>query len=363
MTNTGRKKLSYLLSMILYMTIYGLSAILLSIEQKRNNKLIYFIAILIPAVFAALRYQVGTDYMNYVYMYRDSVQSSLGQFISSNKFGNEIGIYVVSNIAKYFGGIKIYFGLMAFLSAYFFTSGLKRCNKTVLVGIATFLFLATSYTTGFNTIRNVLAATIVFWGFHFIFENSFWKYVVTIVLAMLFHTTAIIALPLFFLWNPASKSIKMSWKTLLIIVAVIITCANFPGILSRVPIFNRFITYLNPNIDTANRNFLLLLIIYTAILLLRKWLVKKDEKNDYYILLVGIGVLMGLTGFFSPYIKRLALYCTICQPLLLAQIPTVFKEKDQRIVKVALILYTVFMFWLSYWYLGQAKILPYQLWP
>ena len=78
-------------SMFIYITIYTIATILIAAGIKRNSKLIIVIGILIPVLFAAFRYQVGTDYLNYLYAYEEACQSKLSLFIKwMIFFGNRI---------------------------------------------------------------------------------------------------------------------------------------------------------------------------------------------------------------------------------------------------------------------------------
>ena len=58
-------------------------------------------------------------------------------------------------------------------------------------------------------IRAGLAYVIIIWGIKYIQEKQFWKYLLLVLIASLFHTSAWIALPLYFLsnWIDVNKKI------------------------------------------------------------------------------------------------------------------------------------------------------------
>src|SRR5699024_11372248 len=71
------------------------------------------------------------------------------------------------------------------------------------VNVVLFLFLFISlylYLFSFNEIRQAIAMSILVMGFHLILERKFLRYFIVVLVATLFHETAILMLLLYFIY-------------------------------------------------------------------------------------------------------------------------------------------------------------------
>ncbi|HFC9370165.1 TPA: EpsG family protein [Enterococcus faecium] len=66
--------------------------------------------------------------------------------------------------------------------------------------------------------------------------------------------------------------------------------------------------------------------------MLKKFLLEKKNENKLFILLLFFGVLIGLTGFTSPFIKRIGIYFDILQIVLIAELSNIFSDKFQNLL-------------------------------
>lgn len=76
----------------------------------------------------------------------------------------------------------------------------KAINKySSIVWLSCLLyFLYAIYRANFNEMRQAVAVAIAIYGFKYIVDKNFWKYLLTISIAFLFHKTALLMIPLFF---------------------------------------------------------------------------------------------------------------------------------------------------------------------
>lgn len=350
-------------SMFIYIVIYTIATILIAEGIKKNSRSVIIIGILIPVLFAAFRYQVGTDYLNYVYAYQNACKNKLSFFINGS-FSLEIGLNLISKISNLFGDTKVFFGLFAFLIIYPVVYRLKNNYTTVSLHIALFWFFMTYFTSGLNIMRQALAASIIFWGFEFIFKGELKKYLIVVIVAMTFHVSAVIALPIFFLWDRKEYKVKINFKIVSFLIVVLIVSLNISkiiGIISNFSIFSRYETYELTSVGGENRSFLLKTVSLIPILFLSKRLANIDKRNGFFILLMVVSTCLEFTGFFSPYVKRIGIYFEFGSFLIWAQLPYLFVKNDRIIVKYIILLYRIGLFWLTYVVMKQSGIIPYNI--
>ena len=145
---------------------------------------------------AGLRYRVGTDYMAY-YRTRVTDWKTVWDFLIHFR---EPGIRLLSRIATMIsddGAVLIFLSSAIIIGIYSLI--IYRYSPLYLVSMLLFLFLG-DWTGSFNGIRQYLAAAIVFAGHRYILKRRFVPYLLTILLAMLFHKSAVVMILPYFLY-------------------------------------------------------------------------------------------------------------------------------------------------------------------
>ena len=167
-----------------------------------------------PLIFVAgLRWKVGIDYLSYFSQYADRKKEWL---ISLQNF-EEPGLNIIAKIGSmiYDDPISLIFGA-SLVTVGLYTWTIKKYSSNFFLSIMLFIFIGTWHGS-FNGIRQYLAAAVVFAGHRYIYIRKFWKYLIVVIIAMAFHRTAIIMLPVYFI---ANRKINMK-NIMLVVVAVI----------------------------------------------------------------------------------------------------------------------------------------------
>lgn len=222
--------------------------------------------------------------------------------------------------------------------------------------------LSTFYFTSLNNVRQSLAIIILIEGFNYIVDKKLFKYLICVFLAFLFHKSALIMIPMYFVIN--SEFIKKHYLTLLIISIIILP------ILSKIFIylisFTKYAYYFNSDFNNGESN--LLNIIINALWLFISFLLLNNEKETYkesYALLV-IQTFAFLFSYLSLFIKvselmsRIANYFIFNQILL---IPYLFNREEEKSGKgVIALIYTIsYGFYMIYFIVinGYHQVLPF----
>ncbi|MCD4711906.1 MAG: EpsG family protein [Clostridiales bacterium] len=355
--------MSSLGSLALYLIIFLSSFSILSIGnmRKKSSRIIIIVGLLIPILFASLRYAVGTDYFNYMRSY-NSVQSISFREYFNNYYLFEIGHFLIRKISLFLGNYGFMLAAYASITVVSIYYAIKQHYKNSLVGISFMLFLCIYYPLSLNLMPQFAAISIVLLSFKYIFMGNFKKYFITILIASSFHITALVALPLFFLWDKEKDGFTSKWKVVFSILTCLFIVINYQLLIDRVSeigMFSDYGVYAIENVKGQNRDLIVKAVILFVFLVLRKPLIRIDTRNKLYILLIIFSVIIGITGYTSPFVKRVALYFEITQIFLIPSIIKVFTKTDRLLLKSIVILYAVSYFYLVYFILGQAFVIPY----
>ena len=222
--------------MLFYLGIFAICAIAAIINGKLKNekeKRIFEISVLLLlCIISGTRYNLGgTDY--FVYKKAYSVVPMIRDFNFANiqnvygTFGMEKGYLFLNSLVKTMG--LNFYGFTLLHAVIFYSCmdiGLKRYTKNFNYFLVVFLYKMFFYDT-FISMRQSISMAIFFIAVQFIEKRKTIKYFALCILAFLFHNSAIILFPLYFI-----NRIKISKKVFKIIniIGIILLVLNITGI-------------------------------------------------------------------------------------------------------------------------------------
>jgi len=220
----------------------------------------------------AFSYQMGSDWLNYQYFYDYEVPNiKLSDLYNSSKFMfSSEKVFVLLSIFFYkigfnyelFVGIIIAFSLFLILN--FIEKRSDNFYFSFFLSIVIFLF-------GYSlepVLRQLIALSLIVIGFKYIEKRCFFKYLLIIILAVQFHLSAFIALPLYFL-----EKVKLSKKKFLFIllgvyVSILLVSNIFLELTSIFPKLLKYEHYFLSSRYGLSRNRSILGEIYHIILVM-----------------------------------------------------------------------------------------------
>lgn len=119
---------------------------------------------------------------------------------------------ILSEFLKTPQSITVANGVLIFTFLYLF---IKKCSPNPLMSLWLFVTLGV-FQTDMNVTRNAIAIFICYWAFDYIRDGRWAAYILVVLLASLFHQTAILFLPLYFLFRYG----KVTWRRVLILLSV-----------------------------------------------------------------------------------------------------------------------------------------------
>lgn len=211
--------LQYPLSAFRIIFIVALSVLLSYLADRKNSKRLYAFLGVILAFFLGLRsFSVGTDTVHYI----DEFQSL--SFATLTQSHSELGFAFLELVFyKLFHSETIVFLVFNSIIVTFFLVRFWELRDRYSLPLLMFAFTTYYYLMGANIIRQIIALGIVFWATRYIFEKK--KPIVfiiwTVLAALLFHTTAVAGVLIYFL-SVLIDFNKLTLKKILFCVAGII---------------------------------------------------------------------------------------------------------------------------------------------
>lgn len=347
-------------SVIFYISVFSISSLMLSAcKRKRGGFFFFFIAVALPVFVAALRDGIGTDYENYVFMYQANSKLSFGEwFRLSRSFGaTRFGVWLMARVAGIFNSKEVFLGFFSVLTllpvAWRLSTDYDKATRATIY----FIYLMTCYSSGLNICKQMAAIGILFFGLRYVQERKLWKFLLIVLCAASLHVSALIAVVIYFMYDADDSLFTM--KKAFLLVGGTVMLLLLPQLLKFLG--DRFEDYLVYEGTISNLTFFADLFWCVLFCLLFQKYINFDKKNGIFIMMMMIGVLLDLSGFYSPYIKRIAQYFTFSQVLLIGQLPQIFScAENRRFARVSILAYTVVMFIGQYYILGFGDIIPYK---
>lgn len=189
--------------MIPYFITFGLSSLCCAVgeyfshrQNKRKASLFFSLAVLIVSVLAGVRdLEVGSDIWTYGEWAFNAakIDSDFFSYISGQSDLEplySIFVWIIARFATDSHWLYFFTGLITY---YFVMRGIRNYEDQVSVTLAWLAFLFLYYGDTLNAMRQFIAIAIAFWSLKFAFEGKYKKYLVTTIIATLFHYTAILS--------------------------------------------------------------------------------------------------------------------------------------------------------------------------
>lgn len=315
------------------------------------------LVIMLPVIIAGLRFYVGVDYGSYENMF---YLIKAGQGLDF-----ELAYIVLNKIVGIFtNDFMVLTIIIAILTYYLAVKAIvKLCgeDKKAIPIVVWFYFLV-MFSASLNTIRQTIAISIVMYGFDFIRGKKYRKYILCIIIATLFHSSAAVCL-VFLLFNQDILNIKKFPIFLVIMCCSLLLVTNpvlLNGIITKLPILNRYIVYEMSSNYIFWKNFIVV-APYFIILLWYKKLKKENKKNLLLLNLMLFELILMILSVQFQWAFRMISYTSIAKYILLPQFLNVFRGKNVRtILTVAYMAFGLLMFIYGTYFGNLNGIFPYR---
>ena len=221
----------------IFSNIYSKKVVLKTINGDKHFDFM-FASFLIMATFLGLRNGIGLD---------DEMYSRTFQEIYSN--GSpwrdiEVSYTWISKIVQLLGGtVQLVFLIYAIITCFFLYLSIKKLVKNENRWIFWGIFLSLMFLTSITLMRQFAAGSLLLYGYCCWRENKRKITIVLLILAGIFHTSAFLAIPYYFLskyTNKINKNIKIIVLVLCYIMQYIPVTDVLVNIVGTIPGLSNF---------------------------------------------------------------------------------------------------------------------------
>lgn len=312
----------------------------------KPNKLMVLVVVVSLVFIAGLRTNIGDTYF-YMHAYE------LGNFSWQNiLLDKDIGFGVLQMLLKKISeDPQILILVTATITNVLIVAVLYNYSR--LFELSLFVYITSGmFITSMNGIRQFLAAAIIFAATKYIFDGSWKKYMLVVLIASTFHQSALVLIPIYFVVR------RKAWTgtTFVLLFAAIILVLGFDqfsAVLFSAIGNTQYGEY--QSFSEGGANIIRVIVVAMPILFAyfgRERLRELYPNSDIIVNLSIVGIVIMLISTQNWIFARMAIYFGLYQLILIAWIITTFRNKDQK-----LIYYIIFLFYLVYFFYENVVIL------
>lgn len=339
--------------MVIYYSTIIIVILSLNIEGERNIRtkysLGYFCATAILVMIAGLRYQVGTDYSqyvnNYLYLY---TQTRRGIF-------EQPAVTLIARLAQLiYDDYGTWFFLMSCLTVIPVMTFIGKRNNARNLCVLFYILLG-FWHFSFNLVKQSVAATILLCGYNYIRDRKFKNWLIICLVAATFHISAIIMIPIYFIINTNIK--RKSIITILAIGTVVFFSYDY--LFNLITFLKQGQSLVHGYTKTESVNLLRIIVGWIPIIIClfyRQHILYKDDKDFSCLFYLSLfNSVINSATINSIYLYRFCCYTNIYNILFIPMVLNNVKGRDKKMIKIVTLL-VYFVFWSYDLYKGSTTV-------
>ena len=308
--------------------------------------------------FVGFRWDVGIDWPAYMDLFgEDFLANAL--LLSRVESGNLLVKLLLMNFGYTDGAYFLW--VMGFSTMFLFIYSINKISVNPVYSIVLFILLG-FYFDLMNGVRQYFAISIVVYAWQFIFNRSFFRYFLLIVFAVLFHTSALLMLPVYWI-----NKINLGKKKLMLLVFLSLPLSFVLGpfvqlLMSLIP---QYEVYSNSEF-TQMANPLSFLRVLFPIFIFMLIILKYDElmSDKCTQIITNLSIFSILITILFPGIQlmiRIGFYFQIALVFIIPIISNMLSSKNAFIFKVFSVVYAFLYIYVTQLSRPVANIFPFEL--
>lgn len=340
-------------AMFLYVAI--VVAILLSlIIQRKENRFVLFLVIVLISLVSGLRaYTVGTD-SKYYHSIFTNFYSGGGIY-----FREQVFMYVAKALMQLTGSDRIVFLFYSFLTNTLIILRFWKWRDKGSFAMMMFYYLTLFFPQSMNIMRQYVAIAIIMWAFDYIFERKYKRFIIVIIIAALFHTSALIALVLIPLHYYMTNKITINKFAISILLLVGVALAIEPV----KNIISNYSVYFSDKQLSIGMLFVARIVVFLSYLFIRgqrQTRVLTEDMglfNDYITIMYAIGLGITFFGSYFDQMARIGLLFVFCSTPFMTI--TIKNNRYRQIYTLVYIMIAIMYFVFQVILKGEQGVIPY----
>lgn len=315
-----------------------------------------FTLLFLPAV---LRINTGNDYPTYIERFHDIYRHN---YVVTEKGFNAVVtfIYWFCNSENYL----VVFGVFAALTIFIFLMAMYKQSADFKMTFYMYMTFGL-YFQCYNTVRYYFALSIVFFAMRYAIKKDYIKFLLLVLVAMLFHKTSIAVIPIYILSGIKWKKWALPVITAFSLTGIIFKSQYMALFLRLYPSYLEEEEYINAG-GLSLPNIIRCFLVLCVCIYFYKDAIKDNDENRFYFYLNYAGFLAYTFFYFVPFVSRLGYYMNICHILMFpSMIKCIKDEKKKKYFTIGVYVVGAAYFLWFLWFKAndpEIKILPYHTW-
>ncbi|WP_270474900.1 EpsG family protein [Clostridium cochlearium] len=309
---------------------------------------------------SALRYEVGLDFINYIGTFQlVKMRSSISELLGLGKITTVEYGYLFLNraIGLLTNQSQWIFIVTSFIIIYLVFRTVKDYSSIAWMSI--YLFSVEAYISSFNIMRQYIAVSIVFFSYKYVKKRNFNKFLLSILIASMFHTSALLVLPVYFILNK-NLNIKIIVYSIFIGFIVSIFFDSIISIIQKV-FYGKYIESSFGMFSGNINNVIIAFVYFSMAMIFKKNLLKRNNDNNILINWSFINLALSIMSMNMWIITRFMSYSSIFNILLIPEIIISIKDKlIRRSMIIVIIIFTLLLYFNTITNPAN-KLIPYQI--
>lgn len=335
--------------MLPYFVFFSLILVFLVLSKLGYTRFWIFICFIFSGLFSGFRYEVGVDFYSYI----DNIDNILHGYSTSFEIGNVFLIRVIGGLNLSYQFFFLFYSILTSIFIFLFVS---RYSLSLVTSSFFYFFFSVFYLASFNAVRQYLAISIFLFSIRYILERKILFFFVSILVASMFHLSAILMLPLYFILN-----LNGSFSRYILFGAL--GLFSFVFFLEYLAGYIFHLSYLDFENNTTSRG---IVVVFIFILVLIFILLRNDLgelvlfKNMLFISMILL-ILMLIYPKYSMALMRFNSYFLFSLIPVVTFIPSYSRVKLSReFVFIPLVLISTLYFFITILFKGERyKLVPY----
>lgn len=329
----------------LYYFLYPLIGIVSIIGIYLNKEKLFFkIMAIFLIIISMCRFDTGYDYFWYWIVGDKTLAKNL---VVNNLYKNlEIGIQKIYDITRWLGHSQYFFVITGLITFIFLYKTFKKESRAPIIALILYLFTNLGF---YELVMQAVAVSIVFYFTRLSYEKRYLKFILIVLFACLFHSSAVLCLV--FLFIPRKKIDKKLWLLGSIVLYITLKYI-FPFLVLKIhPKYYYLLFYkaslLNVNIFNL-KIFSLMFLSITFLEFFRKKIRLKifnkefrlKEYEIYQFNIFGIGIILSLVlaiVYKGDLSRRIGMYFLVYGFLVAGNYIDIINVKLKKCVKIIVV--------------------------
>ena len=372
-----------ILDVSVYLIVFMITIIMVSIYQKywhgisfkcgpviiRANGcvmdcLMGVMSLLPLIVMYGLRYGVGADFFPYVDIYNVLKDTSFSNYWFYHEKG--VSIYYVEVFYYLLNIIMPNFVMLqcsvSVIICVLLCLSMRQYSREISYPWVIFIYWATQYIVSLSAIRSSIASCILLLAYISLANGYNKRFIMTVIMATLFHTTSLLCLPLLcfkeFKYNIINK--VRNFGVMLFVLLFPMLMSYMFEFITSISVFDRYFVSYSISTEAGDGYkwiFHILPVIIPLVLFCRKEIFSHVDTSIFFKIYL-MEIPLRILGLYNPFLPRFA---RCLQIILVVLLPLVFARIESRQKRLMLEIYFViwYIFYFVYTASTSSQVLPY----